>query len=80
MTGSSPLGMQPQAGDIGQVSSGALLNPGTVRDVVQVPRNGYVIDFIYFPTPETGVRGQRFELFMDAPELPDPVFVRFEVR
>ena len=27
-----------------------------------------------------GVRGQRFEVFLAAPELPDPVFVRFEVR
>ena len=25
-------------------------------------------------------KGQRFELFLDTPELEDPVFVRFEVR
>ncbi len=51
-----------------------------VRDLVQLPKHGYLMDFIYFPTPPTGILNQRFELFVNAPELEDPVFVRFEVR
>jgi len=51
-----------------------------VRDLVALPRHGYLIDFIYFPAPATGIRDQPFELFVDSPDLPDPVFLRFEVR
>ena len=51
-----------------------------VRDLVALPRHGYIIDFIYFPAPLTGIRGQQFELFVDSPDLTDPVFVKFEVR
>jgi hypothetical protein len=50
-----------------------------VRDLVSVPKHGYIIDFIYFPTPPTGIEGQRFELFVDSESLEDPVFVKFEV-
>ncbi len=53
---------------------------GVIVDRTHVPRFGYIIDFIYFPKPVTGILGQRFELFLDAPQLADPVFVRFEVR
>jgi len=52
---------------------------GLVHDSVNLPKFGYMIDFIYFPRPKTGVLNQRFELFMQAPELPDPVFVKFMV-
>ncbi len=45
-----------------------------------LPKFGYLVDFLYFPRPKTGVLNQRFELFLDAPELPDPVFVKFEIR
>jgi len=51
-----------------------------VRDLVVLPRHGYLIDFVYFPAPKTGVRDQPFELFLDSPDLVDPVFVKFEVR
>lgn len=51
-----------------------------VRDLVALPKFGYLIDLIYFPKPETGVVGHRFELFMQAPELEDPVFVKFMVK
>lgn len=51
-----------------------------VRKVVTLPRHGYLIDFVYFPAPKTGVRDQPFELFLDSPDLDDPVFVKFEVR
>ncbi|ANM31555.1 hypothetical protein ABI59_21295 [Acidobacteria bacterium Mor1] len=40
----------------------------------------YAVNMVYFPRPEGAeVRGEIFELFMDAPELEDPVFVRFRV-
>jgi hypothetical protein len=51
-----------------------------VRDLVSLPRYGYIIDFIYFPQPAGGLKGHRFELFMDSPDLPDPVFVKFMVQ
>lgn len=51
-----------------------------VKDRVTLPRFGYLIDFLYFPRPETGLLEKRLELHMEAPELPDPVFVKFEVR
>ena len=40
----------------------------------------FAVNMIYFPRPANSeVRGEIFELFMDAPELEDPVFVRFRV-
>lgn len=51
-----------------------------VRDLVVLPKFGYLIDVVYFPLPSTGVKGRQFELFLQAPELPDPVFVRFLVK
>lgn len=51
-----------------------------VTDVVQLPRFGYMLDMIYFPHPSTGIKGHRFELSMTAPELTDPIFVKFEVK
>jgi hypothetical protein len=58
-----------------------LNEPGRVIiDKTNVPRFGYVIDFIYFPKPVTGIMGKKFELFLDSPQLEEPVFVKFEVR
>jgi hypothetical protein len=51
-----------------------------VRDHVALPKFGYVLDFLYFPAPQTGLIGHRFDLFVDAQELDDPVFVKFEVK
>ena len=51
-----------------------------VRDLVALPKQGYLIDLIYFPAPLTGIRDQQFELFLDSPDLEHPVFVKFEVR
>ncbi len=51
-----------------------------VTDRVSLPQFGYLTDMIYFPTPDTGLMDHRFELWMRAPELPDPVFVKFAVR
>jgi hypothetical protein len=53
---------------------------GVVVDRVALPKFGYLMDMLYFPAPGTGVKNHRFELFVSAPELPDPVFVKFEVR
>ena len=51
-----------------------------VRDLVSLPKFGYILDFIYFPAPQTGLKGHRFELFVESPDLPDPVFVKFIVE
>lgn len=52
---------------------------GVVQDRVPLHRNSYIVDYAYFPRPKNGVAGQRFELSVVSPELPDPVFVRFAV-
>jgi len=51
-----------------------------VTDNVQLPRFGYILDVLYFPMPATGLVGHKFELAMSAPELTDPIFVKFEVK
>jgi hypothetical protein len=51
-----------------------------VRDLVSLPKHGYLIDFLFFPAPAGGIRGRPFELFLDSPDLQDPIFVKFEVR
>ena len=53
---------------------------GVVLDRVALPKFGYLMDMLYFPIPATGIKNHRFELFVSAPELEDPVFVKFEVR
>jgi len=60
-----------------------VLAPGgrnLVWDRISIPKHGYILDFIYFPQPKNGLKGHRFELFMSAPELEDPVFVKFIVK
>jgi len=51
-----------------------------ITDSVQLPRYGYLLDMLYFPMPTTGLKGHKFELAMTAPELTDPIFVKFEVK
>ena len=60
-----------------QFSSGS---SALVRDHVALPKYGYLLDFLYFPAPKTGLLEHRFDLFVTAPELEDPVFVKFEVK
>ncbi len=55
------------------------LDSTIVRDAVGLPQFGFIIDYIYFPRPKTGVMGKRFELFLKTPELQDAVFVKFAV-
>jgi len=52
---------------------------GIVEDTVVLPRHAWMTDVVYFPRPEGPLLGRRYELWLDAAELPDPVFVRFEV-
>jgi hypothetical protein len=64
------------------VAPGTALASGNdiVRDLVSLPKFGYMLDFIYFPQPAGGLKTQRFELFLDSQDLEDPVFVRFIVK
>ena len=50
-----------------------------VQDVTTLPTSGVMVDFLYFPMPPGGLKGHRFELFLDTPELDDSLFVSFVV-
>ena len=50
-----------------------------IRDNLILPRYGFVVDMLYFPAPADGLLGKQFELFVDSPNLEDPIFVRFQV-
>ncbi len=58
----------------------AIRGSNVVRDSVSLPKFGYIVDYIYFPRPTTGVKNHRFEMFLQAPQLQDPVFVKFEIK
>jgi hypothetical protein len=61
----------------------AYRSPGgsdVVRDLVSLPKFGYLLDFVYFPQPTGGLKGHKFELFLDSPDLEDPVFIKFIVE
>ncbi len=49
-------------------------------DRIALPRFSYILDFVYFPTPPGFLEGEPLELLLSAPELENPVFVRFTVR
>jgi hypothetical protein len=51
-----------------------------IRDIMTLPRHGFMLDWLYFPTPVTGVKGKKFELFLTSRDLPEPVFVKFIVK
>ena len=57
-----------------------IFRTGVVRDLVSLPKFGYLLDMLYFPTPAGGVKGHLFELHVSAPELEDPIFVKFQVK
>jgi hypothetical protein len=48
-------------------------------DHVFLPRYSYIVDFIYFPSPAGYTIGEPLEVRVSAPELPDPVFIRFTI-
>jgi len=52
---------------------------GIRTEFVELHKFAWFADFLYFPHPKTGVVGHRFELWMDAEELEDPVFVKFKI-
>lgn len=52
---------------------------GILRDRVDLPTFGFLADVLYFPRPEGELKGGVFELHLDAKELPQDVFVVFEV-
>jgi len=58
----------------------ALGRENLVRDMVSLPKFGYILDFLYFPAPKTGLKGHRFELFVESTDLEEPVFVKFIVE
>ncbi|MCU0253605.1 MAG: hypothetical protein MUE47_03600 [Acidobacteria bacterium] len=53
---------------------------GIVRDRVELPVRTWAWDVLYFPHPEGKLKGRKYELWLDAPELKEPIFVRFAVK
>ncbi|MEW5807045.1 MAG: hypothetical protein AB1756_06840 [Acidobacteriota bacterium] len=51
-----------------------------VIDKVELPKFSYLIDMLYFRKPKAGLKGKKFELFLTAQELEEPVFVKFMVE
>lgn len=55
------------------------LSGGILRDRVDLPTFGFIADVLYFPRPEGDLKGGVFELHVNAKQLPQDVFVVFEV-
>jgi hypothetical protein len=51
-----------------------------VRDHVFLSKFTYLYDMIYFPRPEGDLVHQPLELLVSAPELPDPLVIRFQLQ
>ncbi len=51
-----------------------------IYDKVELTKFSYTVDMIYFKQPETGLKGKKFELFLTASELEEPIFVKFMVE
>jgi hypothetical protein len=56
-----------------------LLGASILLDRIEIPKYGYMRDILYFPHPEGDLLGGIFELHLTARELPEEVFVVFEV-
>jgi hypothetical protein len=63
-----------------QVTEPGAVRRGVVSDQIELPRQHWIIDVIYFPHPEGELLGRNYELWFAPPELEDPVFVRFAVE
>ncbi len=50
-----------------------------LNDQAEIHRYGYMRDMLYFPRPEGDLNGGIFELHLMAKELPEDIFVVFEV-
>ncbi len=51
-----------------------------VRETAWLPQRHYLVDYVYFPRPQKGMLGQRFDLLLESPSLADSVMVSFVVR
>ncbi len=56
------------------------LRRSVVRDHLNLPRATWMVDVIYFPHPEGEIIGHRFELWMKAEELEEPILVKFAIK
>lgn len=63
-------------------SEGATSAPGRAisRDRISLSRYSWVSDIVYFPAPAGKLVDRRYELWLEAPELDEPVFVKFRVK
>ena len=52
---------------------------GILTDRIDLPTFGFVADVLYFPRPEGELKGGVFELHLTSKQLPQDVFVVFEV-
>jgi hypothetical protein len=50
-----------------------------LHDRVEIPRFGYIREMLYFPRPDGDLLGGIFELHLIAKQLPQDIFVVFEV-
>jgi len=66
-----------------RVESSFFPNIGTpaavLHDHVEIPRYGYIGEMLYFPRPEGDLLGGIFELHLVAHQIPQEIFVVFEV-
>ena len=53
--------------------------PGVLAQQVSLPPFAYMEDVLYFPIPETGLNGVPLRLVLKVKDLPEPIFVLFEV-
>ncbi|RMG46294.1 MAG: hypothetical protein D6718_05830 [Acidobacteria bacterium] len=53
---------------------------GLADSRVQLPQRSKMFTLLYFPHPAGRWLGRRYELWLDAAELEEPVFVKFAVR
>lgn len=51
-----------------------------VWDRVELPRTYFMIDVLYFQRPASGIKGKKFEFRVSAPELEEPIQVRFMIE
>lgn len=62
-----------------QVSEPGFYARGIVADTIELPRNNWMVDVVYFPHPEGTLLGRHYELWFAPKELEDPVFVKFAI-
>lgn len=62
-----------------RAATAGLFTRDVVHDEIVVPTGHYIVDFIYFPKPATGIEGRRFELVLSNAALEGSVRVSFVV-